>query len=133
MTSHAELTEQNRKLMAEVARALFVENDADKFGTFVSDEGYVQHNPQIADGKEAVVNFLRKEFEMVKRELIGTVDRIVVDGDIGVSHSHFVRRDGQPGGLVFVDIFRIRDGKLVEHWDVIQPMPTESANTHGMI
>jgi len=63
VTSHAELTEKNRKLMAEVAQALFIENDADKFGTFVSDEEYTQHNPNISDGKEAVVSYLREAFK----------------------------------------------------------------------
>jgi len=61
------------------------------------------------------------------------VNRILVDGDIGVTHSYFKRRDGKPGGMVLIDIFRIRDGKLVEHWDAIQPMPEKSANAHPMI
>lgn len=132
MTSHAELTEKNRKVMADIVQALFIENDAEKFGTFISDEEYVQHNPSIRDGKDAVVQFLKTEFASIKH-LVGAVNRIVVDGDIGVSHCYLKHRDGQPGGMVFVDIFRFKDGKVIEHWDVIQPWPTESLNEHPMI
>jgi predicted SnoaL-like aldol condensation-catalyzing enzyme len=132
VSKHAELTEKNRAIMAQVAQALFVENDAVKFGTFVSDDEYIQHNPEIPDGKEAVIEYLRKAFANSK-EFAGAIHRIVVDGDIAVTHSSFRRLDGSPGGIVLMDVFRLHDGKLVEHWDVIQPMPTQSANEHPMI
>lgn len=131
--AHAALTEKNRKIMEQVAQALFIENDAAKFGTFVSDEEYIQHNPEIANGKKAVVEYLSKAFESLHGDLVGAVRAILVDGDLAVTHSYFRRKDGKPGGMVLADFFRLRDGKLVEHWDVIQQMPTTSANPHPMI
>jgi predicted SnoaL-like aldol condensation-catalyzing enzyme len=48
-----------------------------------------------------------------------------------VGHVHGVRVPGEPGSAV-VDIFRLEDGKIVEHWDVMQPVPEDSANPNGM-
>lgn len=129
---HAELTEKNRAIMGEVVQALFVEHDPVKFGSFVSDEGYIQHNPDIPDGKEAIVEYLSRLFKGIGH-LVATAHRIVVDGDIALTHSTFKSRDGSPGGFVLMDVFRLRDGKLVEHWDVSQPFPTEAANAHPMV
>jgi len=117
MPSHAELTEHNRPIFEKIARALFIDRDLETFGGYVSDEEYIQHNPLLADGKEAVMDFLGK---ILERDTGGDreVKHVVVDGDIGLVHLHFTGPDGNPA--VIVDMFRLRDGKLVEHWDVLQ-------------
>lgn len=132
MDDHAKLTERNRAIINQVVQALFVEHDAEKFAGFVSDEGYIQHNPDVPDGKEAVVEYLRESFKGIGH-LVASTHRIVVDGNIALTHSSFKNRDGSPGGFVLMDIFRLQDGKLVEHWDVSQPFPTEAANAHPMV
>lgn len=91
---------------------------------------YVQHNPLIADGRaglEAFVRFLRETFPRLRSE----VKRVLADGDLVAVHAHGVRVPGQRGSAI-VDLFRLEDGKIVEHWDVIQPIPEEAANANGM-
>ncbi|MBN9225426.1 MULTISPECIES: nuclear transport factor 2 family protein [unclassified Microbacterium] len=57
--------------------------------------------------------------------------RALADGDIVVTHSHF-RRTPEDRGLAVADFWRLEDGKIVEHWDVIQEVPAEAKNTNSM-
>lgn len=118
MATKAELTERNRAIFKEVVQALFIDQDVDRFGSFVSDEEYIQHNPLIADGKAPVMAFLKRI--MAGGGPAPRILNTIVDGDIGVVHA-----ETQMGGrtMLIVDMFRIKDGKLVEHWDVLSPPP----------
>jgi predicted SnoaL-like aldol condensation-catalyzing enzyme len=92
---------------------------------------YVQHNPRIADGLgglEAFLGLLRETFPGLRAE----VKRVLAEGDYVIVHTHGVRVPGERGSAI-VDIFRLDDGKIVEHWDVIQPIPEEAANPNGMV
>jgi predicted SnoaL-like aldol condensation-catalyzing enzyme len=91
---------------------------------------YTQHNPRIADGIEGFRGFLdelRESFPKLRAE----VKRIVAQDDYVVAHVHGIRVPGQLGTAI-VDFFRLEDGKIVEHWDVMQPIPEEAANQNGM-
>jgi len=91
---------------------------------------YIQHNPSAPDGIEGFKAFvaLRKEkFPNAKSE----IKRIFADGDFVILHVHGVREPGERG-VAIVDIFRLEKGKIVEHWDVIQPIPEKPANSNGM-
>ncbi|MFG1905854.1 ester cyclase [Kribbella sp. NPDC048928] len=94
-------------------------------------DSYVQHNPRIADGVEGFEAFLatlRQDFPDLKAE----VKRVFADGDHVIAHVYGVRVPGQPGTAI-VDIFRLDgNGRIVEHWDVMQPVPDTSANPNGM-
>jgi predicted SnoaL-like aldol condensation-catalyzing enzyme len=94
-------------------------------------ERYVQHNPLIADGIEGFerrVRFLKEKFPELRAE----VRNIVAEGDLVTAHVHAVRVPGQRGTAI-VDIFRLdEDGKLVEHWDVMQDIPEHAENQNGM-
>jgi predicted SnoaL-like aldol condensation-catalyzing enzyme len=57
--------------------------------------------------------------------------RIIAEGNLVAVHSH-LKPNLQDRGVAVVDIFRVEDGKMVEHWDVIQPVPTQAANKNGM-
>jgi predicted SnoaL-like aldol condensation-catalyzing enzyme len=87
---------------------------------------YIQHNPQAPDGPEAFIGFV-KAFP----EASVDIRRVVAEGDIVVTHSLLKFTPDDPG-TVAVDLFRLEDGKVVEHWDVLQPFPEESANPHPM-
>jgi len=91
---------------------------------------YIQHNPGAPDGIEGFKAFiaLRKEkFPNAK----GEIKRVFVDGDYVILHVHSMREPGERGVAV-VDIFRLENGKIVEHWDVVQPIPEKTANNNGM-
>jgi predicted SnoaL-like aldol condensation-catalyzing enzyme len=102
-------------------------NIPDAFDTFVAAD-YVQHNPGIPDGRSAARDVLAPMF--ADPGFNPEVQRLVVDGDMCAVHLRIVR-DSRPVAAV-VDLYRAEGGAVVEHWDVIQPWPQESANDHPM-
>jgi predicted SnoaL-like aldol condensation-catalyzing enzyme len=91
---------------------------------------YIQHNPTAPDGAEGLkgfIEFLRAKLPELKSE----IKRAWVDGDYVILHVHSVREPGTRGHAI-VDIFRLENGKIVEHWDVIQDIPEKAANANGM-
>src|ERR1700746_4219896 len=62
----------------------------------------------------------------------GEIKRVFVDGDHVILHSHWHGLSDNPRGEAVVDIFRLEGGKVLEHWDVIQPIPETSANSNTM-
>lgn len=88
---------------------------------------YIQHNPQAPDGPEAFIGFVR-----AFPEAHVDIRRVFADGDNVVTHS-LLKFTPDDRGTVAADFFRLdADGKIVEHWDVLQPYPEESANPHPM-
>ena len=94
---------------------------------YLGDE-YIQHNPQAPDCPEAFIGFVE-----AFPEASIDIKRILAEGDIVVTHSLIRFSKDDERGTVAVDLFRLtEDGRIVEHWDVLQPFPEESANDHPM-
>ena len=91
---------------------------------------YRQHNPGAADGAESYVAFM-KWLAQTYPDFRMETKRIIAEGNYVVLHSHLTRKPGDRG-LAVVDIFRLENGKIVEHWDVVQEVPETSANNNTM-
>lgn len=93
-------------------------------------EQYIQHNPGAPDGPQAFADFIGGLFAQAP-EASFDLKRSVAEDDLVALHHH-MKLSLDDVGQAVVDIFRVQDGRVVEHWDVIQPVPTESANDNGM-
>ena len=91
---------------------------------------YIQHNPLAADGPEGLKNFLAFARENLP-DYHTEFKQVFADGDYVIVHAH-AKRDAEDRGTAVMDIFRLENGKVVEHWDVAQPIPENSANNNGM-
>ena len=121
--------EANRKVVLEFYDKGLNQKDAEAAIKLMGDR-YVQHNPGAADGAEGFrkfIAFLREKFPQSKSE----VKRSFADGDYVILHVHAVREPGTRGNAI-IDIFKLENGKIVEHWDVVQPVPEKPANENGM-
>jgi len=91
---------------------------------------YIQHNPQAPDGFEAFVQFVTGFTTQFPR-LSLDIKRAVAEGDLVVTHS-LLKTSPEDRGTAAADFFRLEGGKIVEHWDVLQPVPESAANDHPM-
>ncbi|MDX6258571.1 MAG: hypothetical protein QOH84_259 [Kribbellaceae bacterium] len=121
--------EQNKQIVVDYYQTAFGGEPEKAVELYVGDR-YVQHNPMAADGTEAFIGFvkwLRGENPQLKLE----IKRVLAEDDIVVTHSQLTLKPGEPGQAL-ADFFRVENGKVVEHWDVIQDIPATSANDNTM-
>ncbi len=124
-----EQLEANKKTVAAFENAALNQKDFDAASKYLGPR-YTQHNPNAADGPEGLrdyIAFLKDKFPNNRSE----IKRIFADGDYVIVHDHAVREPGTRG-LAIVNIYKLENGKVVEHWDVIQPVPEKAANNNGM-
>jgi predicted SnoaL-like aldol condensation-catalyzing enzyme len=119
----------NKRLVVAFYDAAINRKDYDLAVTFLGPE-YKQHNPTAGDGAaglKSFIEFLKAKFPTQH----GDIKQIIAEGNLVALHVHSTRGDGTAGRAI-VDIFRVANGKVVEHWDVIQDIPEKSANVNGM-
>lgn len=128
--SDLDKTEANKARARAMVEDILMGKNPDKIAEYISSEKYHQHNPAIKDGLAGIteaVEYLNSQNNMFRYTRI---HKVLGEGDFVLTVS-----EGEWNGTtnVFYDLFRFENGKAVEHWDVIQPIPTEGlANENGM-
>jgi predicted SnoaL-like aldol condensation-catalyzing enzyme len=121
---------QPKQVVTEFITRLYVDKKVrEAFETWV-DPGYIQHNPLAETGRDAAIAFLEPFFAS-HPDIHYTIARIIADGNLVAVHSHGAFTAGDRG-IAVVDILRVEGCKVVEHWDVVQPVPEKSVNSNGM-
>ncbi|MDB5099732.1 MAG: nuclear transport factor 2 family protein [Cyanobacteria bacterium RYN_339] len=116
--------ESNKEVALAVLRGAFVDRDVSVVERLFSPD-YVQHNPVIPNGSSAIAQLI----PTLSRELSYEAGMVVAEGDLVMVHGRYVGWGPKP--MVAVDIFKVKDGKVVEHWDVLQEEVPTAATASG--
>jgi predicted SnoaL-like aldol condensation-catalyzing enzyme len=125
-TEHAQ---RNRETVERFCQVVFNEHQTAAAADFIRDD-FIQHSPFLADGREPFIEYFSTLFAEYPRARMH-VKRIVAEGDYVVVHSQFLLEPSDRG-TALVDIFRLEDGRVAEHWDVIQEVPERAHNKNSM-
>ncbi|MBX3302161.1 MAG: ester cyclase [Nitrospira sp.] len=124
------VAEKNKKLVRDFYELAFNQHRPTEAAKKYIGEQYIQHNPNVPNGAEAFYGFFEGFFKEHPKSHVD-IKRILADGDLVALHLHSKVDENDPG-LAIIDIFRVENGKIVEHWDVIQPVPEKAANSNTM-
>lgn len=123
-------TEANKALAVGLIQDVLMGRNPSKITDYISAESYAQHNPGIKDGLSGIVEAVQVLTAQNNMFKYNKVHKVLGQGNFVLTVS-----EGQWNGTTnaFYDLFRMEGGKIVEHWDVIQPVPTKDlANNNGM-
>ncbi|MCJ9713449.1 nuclear transport factor 2 family protein, partial [Bordetella hinzii] len=109
---------------------MFQEHRVEEAVSRYVDKRYVQHNPYLESGTAPLVDFFVLYFEQ-NPQASAEIKRVIAEGDLVVVHSLW-KEAAEDRGQAVVDIFRVAEGKIVEHWGVSQEIPENPANANGM-
>ena len=118
--------EQNKALVLEAFDTLFNKRDYTAAERYWSDR-YIQHSAHIAPGRDGLFNLVRTAPDILKYEN----QLIVAEGEYVIAHGRF-SGIGRPAAWIAADIVRVEDGKLAEHWDVLQDEATKTQSVSGL-
>jgi predicted SnoaL-like aldol condensation-catalyzing enzyme len=124
------VSETNKGIAVAFYKVIFEGRVEDAFHLYAGSP-YRQHNPLIEDGMEGLKKFVAWVMSN-HPDARYEIKRVFGDGDHVVLHSHWHGLSDNPRGEAVVDIFRLEGGKVLEHWDVIQTIPENSANANTM-
>ena len=122
-------TKTNKKHAIAFYRTAYLGEPSKAVDNYVGAE-YIQHNPLVADGKQAFIDYFEEMGRGYPDKSIEFV-RAIAEGDLVALHTHQTWPSNEQ--FVTMDFFRFDDnGKIVEHWDSIQEVPSESKNGNSM-
>lgn len=119
-------SEQNKALVLEAFDTLFNKRDYAAAERFWSDR-YIQHSAHIAPGRDGLFNLIRTLPDKLRYEN----QLIVAEGDYVIAHGRF-SGSGREAAWIAADVVRFEDGKLAEHWDVLQDEATQAQSASGL-
>jgi predicted SnoaL-like aldol condensation-catalyzing enzyme len=119
-------TERNKALLLEAFDTLFNKRDYAAATRFWS-EHYIQHSAHIAPGRDGLFDLIRTLPSTLRYEN----QLLVAEGDYVIAHGRF-SGNGRPAAWIAADIVRFEDGRLAEHWDVLQDEATKSQSVSGL-
>ena len=125
------MSETNKANTVAFHKKAVFEGDVENAFRIYAGAVYRQHNPLIEDGMEGLRKFVAGMLAN-RPEAHGEIKRVFADGDYVILHSRWRGLSDSPRGEAVVDIYRCENGKVVEHWDVIQPIPETAANNNTM-
>ena len=120
--------EANKKNVVEFYDLIINKKDFESARKYVGDR-YKQHNPRVAEGTDGLrthIEDLKANFPDVRSE----IKKIIAEGEYVVLHVHSRRTPKRQ--LAIIEIFRLENGKIAEHWDVVQEIPDSPLNSNGM-
>lgn len=123
------IQEINKNNVIQFYEKAINEKDFEAAKAYLGDK-YIQHNPNAADGKEGLKAFI-EYLKANAPEYHSEIKKVFTDQDHVILHVHNIPEPGVLGKAI-VDIFRLEKGKIVEHWDVVQEIPENPANSNGM-
>lgn len=123
-----DLTEANKALVVGFVTDVLMNGEGAKVTNYIGDV-YHQHNPNVGDGLEGLGAFIGYLSENEISFGYSQIHNVVAEGNFV-----FTQSEGDFGGqpTAFYDLFRVEDGQIVEHWDVVQDIPAEMAHSNGM-
>lgn len=124
------IEDANKKIVRDFYELAFNQHKPTEAAKRYIGNRYIQHNPQVPDGAPAFYEYFESFFVAHPRSCV-EIKRVIAEGNLVVLHLRS-RIDDQDRGRAIVDIFRVENGKIVEHWDVIQNVPEKSANGNTM-
>jgi predicted SnoaL-like aldol condensation-catalyzing enzyme len=123
------MSDTNRKIVEEFLDLINRQHQVRVAFERFTDETYIQHNPQCESGREGAIRLIEG---LVRRPgFRASVKHLITEGPFVAAHMHVELGTDAPG-LAVMDLWRLENGKLAEHWDVIQEVPAQTASGNSM-
>ena len=121
-----------KTLVSDYMKDVWVNRNVESLDQYISADQFIQHNPHLENGREALKAFLPHLFDNMMPEGSWEVKRVIAEGDLVVAHS-LAKPTPAALGMAVVDIFRVEEGKIVEHWDATTDVPEQTASGNPIV
>jgi predicted SnoaL-like aldol condensation-catalyzing enzyme len=122
--------EDNKRIVTAFYELAFNQQKPAEAARKYIDLPYTQHNPDVPNGPEGFNQFA-EEFLKSNPKVKATIFKALADGDLVVLHVH-IKMNESDRGIAVAEFFRLKDKKIVEHWDVMQPVPDKTTSGNSM-
>lgn len=130
VSNRTAIEEANARIVTAFYDLAFNQHKPTEAARLYIGDRYIQHNPMVPNGAEPFYSYFEGHFRENPQSRV-TIHRVIADGDLVALHIHSQETPDDPGRAI-VDIFRLENGKIIEHFDVIQAVPATTANGNTM-